>query len=127
MAWRPCHLLLWVNPLFTLRHLLSGPPLPTRWSRSMTWQRRLLVFASLCCLPSPRSRPGRKPVRTVRLYAIECGHMDVLDMGGSPTGRYEWPVRPARRHLLLDSPPMGTLLWDTGLTQAGREQGRAEA
>jgi len=90
----------------------------------MTWKRRLLVFASSLCLPSPREPPGRKPVRTVRLYAIECGHMDVLDMGSSPTRANTMAVRPARRHLLPDPPPDGTLALTPASATSWREQGR---
>src|SRR5467141_3088529 len=84
----------------------------------MTWKRRLLVFASSLLLAvAPGAARAESPVRTVRLYAIECGHMDVLDMGVfADTGEYDGQSGPLAVTCYLIRHPMGTLLWDTGLS-----------
>src|SRR5437016_3671747 len=84
----------------------------------MTWKRRLLVFASSLLLAvAPGAARAESPVRTVRLYAIECGHMDVLDMGVfADTGEYDGKSGPLAVTCYLIRHPMGTLLWDTGLS-----------
>src|SRR5437016_4860039 len=83
----------------------------------MTWKRRLLVFASSLLLAvAPGAARAESPVSTVRLYAIECGHMDVLDMGVfADTGEYDGKSGPLAVTCYLIRHPMGTLLWDTGL------------
>src|SRR5437870_3087338 len=84
----------------------------------MTWKRRLLVFASSLLLAvAPGAARAESPVSTVRLYAIECGHMDVLDMGVfADTGEYDGKSGPLAVTCYLIRHPMGTLLWDTGLS-----------
>jgi len=84
----------------------------------MTWKRRLLVFASSLLLAlAPGALRAESPVSTVRLYAIECGHMDVLDMGVfADTGEYDGKSGPLAVTCYLIRHPMGTLLWDTGLS-----------
>ena len=95
----------------------------------MTWKRRLLVFASSLLLAvAPGAARAESPVRTVRLYAIECGHMDVLDMGVfADTGEYDGKSGPLAVTCYLIRHPMGTLLWDTGLSDKLAENKRSES
>ncbi|WP_394827226.1 N-acyl homoserine lactonase family protein [Pendulispora albinea] len=74
---------------------------------------------SAAAAPSPRAAaPGAVP--SLRLYALDCGRVEVPDMGilfsesGKPSGRAGTVTVPCFvvRH------PRGVLLWDTGLGDA---------
>ncbi|RKH07224.1 N-acyl homoserine lactonase family protein [Corallococcus carmarthensis] len=63
--------------------------------------------------------PQAPPLPPVRLYALDCGHIDVKDMGffadGSPPGG-----KPGELIVpcFVIQHPQGTLVWDTGLSDA---------
>src|SRR6266478_2352785 len=84
----------------------------------MTWKNRLHLFASSLLLAvAPGAARAESPVSSVRLYAIECGHMDVQDMGVfADTGEYDGKTGPLAVTCYLIRHPKGTLLWDTGLS-----------
>jgi glyoxylase-like metal-dependent hydrolase (beta-lactamase superfamily II) len=55
-------------------------------------------------------------VKDVRLYALDCGHADVKDMGFfSDTGEYDGKPGTIVVPCFVIRHPKGTLLWDTGL------------
>lgn len=57
-----------------------------------------------------------EPVTRVRLYAIECGRIDVKDMAVfSDTGEYDGKHGTLAASCYVIRHPKGTLLWDTGL------------
>jgi glyoxylase-like metal-dependent hydrolase (beta-lactamase superfamily II) len=57
-----------------------------------------------------------QPVTELRLYAIECGHIEVKDMSFfADTGEYDGKPGSLGDSCYLIRHPKGTLLWDTGL------------
>lgn len=60
-----------------------------------------------------------EPVASVRLYAIDCGHLALSDLGSfSDTGEYDGKAGTLIDSCYLIQHPKGTLLWDTGLGDA---------
>ncbi|WP_233583176.1 N-acyl homoserine lactonase family protein [Corallococcus sp. CA053C] len=88
------------------------------------------MFTGACANPSPvpSEAPGGASLPEVRLYALDCGHIDVKDMGffadhSPPGGSPGELVVPC----FLIQHPRGTLLWDTGLSDAlAKQSGGAE-
>jgi glyoxylase-like metal-dependent hydrolase (beta-lactamase superfamily II) len=73
----------------------------------------LLLMAAV--VPGPARAEG--PVKEVRLYAIECGRIDVKDLGAfADTGEYDGKPGTLIVSCYLIRHPKGTLLWDTGLS-----------
>jgi glyoxylase-like metal-dependent hydrolase (beta-lactamase superfamily II) len=59
---------------------------------------------------------AKEAVKEVRLYAIDCGHVDFKDMGFfSDTGEYDGKPGTVAAPCFLIRHPKGTLLWDAGL------------
>ncbi len=57
-----------------------------------------------------------EPVSTIRLYAIDCGRIDVSDMAAfADTGEYDGKSGKVTAPCFLIRHPKGNLLWDTGL------------
>ncbi|RKH96028.1 N-acyl homoserine lactonase family protein [Corallococcus sp. AB038B] len=75
----------------------------------------LLGLLTGACVRS--TAPDASPVPALRLYALDCGHIDVKDMGffadGSPPGG-----KPGELIVpcFVIQHPRGTLVWDTGLS-----------
>jgi len=86
----------------------------------MTWRNSLQIFASsLLLMVAVPSGPAlaANPVEDVRLYAIECGRIDVKDLGAfADTGEYDGQSGTLTVSCYLIRHPKGTLLWDTGLS-----------
>jgi glyoxylase-like metal-dependent hydrolase (beta-lactamase superfamily II) len=86
----------------------------------MTWKHSVQVLASSLLLTvAVASGPARaaNAVKDVRLYAIECGRIDVKDMGAfADTGEYDGQSGTLTVSCYLIRHPKGTLLWDTGLS-----------
>jgi hypothetical protein len=86
----------------------------------MTWKNSVQVLASSLLLTvAVASGPARaaNPVKDVRLYAIECGRIDVKDLGAfADTGEYDGHSGTLTVSCYLIRHPKGTLLWDTGLS-----------
>jgi glyoxylase-like metal-dependent hydrolase (beta-lactamase superfamily II) len=83
----------------------------------MTWKTRLQIVASSLLL-AVSAAPARAadPVSEVRLYAIDCGRIDVKDMAVfADTGEYDGKSRTLAVSCYLIRHPKGTLLWDAGL------------
>lgn len=56
-------------------------------------------------------------VNAVRLYALDCGRIDIKDMGPfADTGEYDGKPGTLAAPCFLIRHPKGTLLWDTGLS-----------
>lgn len=73
-----------------------------------------LTLALAAAVSSP-SRAA-EPVTEVRLYTLDCGHMQIKDMGMfSDTGEYEGKPGAVADPCFVIRHPKGTLLWDTGL------------
>src|SRR5882762_6486411 len=92
----------------------------SRLERSMTWKNSAQFLASSLLLTiALASGPARAkdPVKEVRLYAIECGRMEVKDMGAfADTGEYDGQSGTLAVSCYLIRHPKGTLLWDAGLS-----------
>lgn len=86
----------------------------------MTWKNSVQILSSSLLLTvAVASGPARaaNPVKDVRLYAIECGRLDVKDMGAfADTGEYDGQSGTLTVSCYLIRHPKGTLLWDTGLS-----------
>src|SRR5258708_26376300 len=86
----------------------------------MTWKHSVQVLASSLLLTvAVASGPARaaNAVKDVRLYAIECGRIDVKDMGAfADTGEYDGQSGTLTVSCYLIRHPKGTLLSDTGLS-----------
>jgi glyoxylase-like metal-dependent hydrolase (beta-lactamase superfamily II) len=69
----------------------------------------LLNFAS--------ASTGADSIQEVRIYALDCGRIDVRDMGSlfSDTGEYAGEPGAIADPCFLIQHPKGTLIWDTGL------------
>jgi glyoxylase-like metal-dependent hydrolase (beta-lactamase superfamily II) len=78
--------------------------------------RFIALTASLLSLASPMMRANAS-VAPVRLYAMDCGWMDVGDMGRlfSDTGEYAGEPGRIADPCFLIRHPNGLLLWDAGL------------
>ena len=79
-----------------------------------------LLAVVVAALPGPGPRGGPVPVPTeLRLYALDCGHMDVQDMAPfSDTGEYDGKPGEIVAPCFLIGHPKGWLLWDAGLGDA---------
>src|SRR3981081_1252316 len=86
----------------------------------MTWKRSLqnlsfAVLLSVAVVPGPVR--AANPIKDLRLYAIECGRIDVKDLGPfADTGEYDGKPGTLTVSCFLIRHPKGTLLWDTGLS-----------
>ncbi|MEC5384311.1 N-acyl homoserine lactonase family protein [Uliginosibacterium sp. H3] len=72
------------------------------------------------------STHAAEPVQQLRLYAIDCGRIDIKDMGMfADTGEYDGKSGKVVTPCFLIRHPKGTLLWDTGLGDklAGNKDG----
>jgi glyoxylase-like metal-dependent hydrolase (beta-lactamase superfamily II) len=85
-----------------------------------TWKNSAQILASSLLLTiALASGPARAkdPVKEVRLYAIECGRIEVKDMGAfADTGEYDGQSGTLAVSCYLIRHPKGTLLWDAGLS-----------
>ena len=90
--------------------------MPSWKSRLLSWS--LMLLAAGAFAAPPPSKPATAPVPDddVRLYALDCGHMDFKSLGMfSDTGDYDG--RPGRimTPCYLIRHPAGWMLWDAGL------------
>jgi glyoxylase-like metal-dependent hydrolase (beta-lactamase superfamily II) len=86
----------------------------------MTWKNSVQVLASSLLLTvavAPGQARAADPIKDVRLYAIECGRIEVKDLGAfADTGEYDGKPGTLAASCYLIRHPKGTLLWDTGLS-----------
>jgi glyoxylase-like metal-dependent hydrolase (beta-lactamase superfamily II) len=86
----------------------------------MTWKNSLQILGfslllTAALVPAPARAEG--PVKEVRLYAIECGRIDVKDLGAfADTGEYDGKPGTLTVSCYLIRHPKGALLWDAGLS-----------
>ncbi|MBN8884285.1 MAG: N-acyl homoserine lactonase family protein [Rudaea sp.] len=77
----------------------------------------LILFSAFAAAAPPAAKPAAAaPDDDVRLYALDCGHLDFKSLGMfSDTGEYDG--RPGRivAPCYLIRHPAGWMLWDTGL------------
>ena len=72
----------------------------------------IAAFASLQAI----SARAAEAVQQLRLYTIDCGHIDVQNMGAfADTGEYDGQKATLAAPCFLIRHPKGNLLWDTGL------------
>jgi N-acyl homoserine lactone hydrolase len=77
----------------------------------------LSVLLSFASAPSVANIQRTDNVREVRLYAMDCGQIDVKDMGPFFSDTGELDGRPGRLSdpCFLIRHPKGAMIWDTGL------------
>ncbi len=78
------------------------------------------LFLAACSKPAPtdHATPETK-AETIKLYALECGRIDMLDLGiFASNGAYDGQTYKAVSSCYLIRHPKGDLLWDTGLPDA---------
>ena len=64
-------------------------------------------------------KPGPAPIEDLRLYVLDCGKIDVLDLGVFDVGgAYDGQSRPFVDTCYLVRHPKGELMWDAGLPDA---------
>jgi len=83
-------------------------------------ERFLALIASclLCSTAVGADRPEKPAVAGagVKLYTLDCGHMEFKDMGiFADTGEYDGTAGKLTASCFVIKHPKGTLLWDTGL------------
>ena len=79
----------------------------------LLWTAAAVVAASLALTAPARAAEA---VRSPRIYAIDCGRIDVSDMAAfSDTGEYDGKPGKVVAPCFLIRHPKGNLLWDTGL------------
>ncbi len=84
------------------------------------------LFALAACSKAPtdapveeKARPTEPKVEEMRLYVLDCGHIDVSDMGVFDRGgAYNGQQRSLVDSCYLVRHPSGDLLWDAGLPDA---------
>ncbi len=77
-----------------------------------------LARLSLAMVIAAAAMPSRAAdeIKSVRLYALDCGHAEFKDMGFlSDTGEYDGKPGAVAVPCFLIRHPKGILLWDTGL------------
>lgn len=76
-----------------------------------------LAFLSAAALSgAARDAQAAPPAPAVRLYALDCGHIEFSDMASySDTGEYDGRSGAMVAPCYLIAHPSGLLLWDTGL------------
>lgn len=78
------------------------------------------LFLTACSKSTPveNTAPEVK-TETVKLYALECGRIDMLDLGlFASNGAFDGQTNKAVSSCYLIRHPKGDLLWDTGLPDA---------
>ena len=78
-----------------------------------------LIASCLLCSAAVGADLTEKPVVAgagVKLYALDCGHMEFKDMGMfADTGEYDGTAGKLTASCFVIKHPKGTLLWDSGL------------
>lgn len=75
---------------------------------------RCVSIAAITALALPAY--AADAIKSVRLYALDCGHIDIKNMGFfSDTGEYDGKPGALVAPCFLIRHPKGTLVWDTGL------------
>ena len=83
-------------------------------NRGLAIASALLSVAALC--GAPRHAGAAPPDPAVKLYALDCGHIEFSDMSSySDTGEYDGRSGSMVSPCYLVAHPSGLLLWDTGL------------
>jgi N-acyl homoserine lactone hydrolase len=87
----------------------------------MTWKNsslQSLAFSLLLAVAVvPRAALATDAVKELRLYAIQCGRIDIKDLGSfADTGEYDGKPGTLTVSCYLIRHPKGMLLWDTGLS-----------
>jgi glyoxylase-like metal-dependent hydrolase (beta-lactamase superfamily II) len=76
----------------------------------------LLLLAGSMATTAFGAESGASPVTSVRLYAIDCGHLSFKDMAMfSDTGEFDGQSGEMAVPCFLIRHPKGDLIWDTGL------------
>lgn len=79
--------------------------------RSLIYRSAFVLFSFLLARSA-----AADPVTSVRLYALDCGHIDFKDMGFfSDTGEYDGKPGTVVDTCWVIQHPKGVLVWDTGL------------
>lgn len=79
--------------------------------RSLIYRSAFVLFSFLLARSA-----AADPVTSVRLYALDCGHIDFKDMGFfSDTGEYDGKPGSVVATCWVIQHPKGVLVWDTGL------------
>src|SRR5580693_2416740 len=77
--------------------------------------RTLALLAILCILPSARAQQHHaQPPKSVRLYVIDCGTLDIPDTSPYRFKKEELAMAMMSAPCFLVAHPKGTLMWDTG-------------
>jgi glyoxylase-like metal-dependent hydrolase (beta-lactamase superfamily II) len=76
----------------------------------------LIMFAVAAHAADPTAKPGAAKSTEIRLYAIDCGRIDVKNMGAfADTGEYDDKPGALAAPCFVIRHPKGVLLWDSGL------------
>ncbi|MBL4869876.1 MAG: N-acyl homoserine lactonase family protein [Robiginitomaculum sp.] len=79
-----------------------------------------VLFLTACSKPASTENTSPTPkAETVKLYALECGRIDMLDLSiFASNGAFDGQTNKATSSCYLIRHPKGDLLWDTGLPDA---------
>jgi N-acyl homoserine lactone hydrolase len=81
----------------------------------MRENRAFALLAILCLVPATRAQqPKAQPPKSVRLYVIDCGTLDIPDTSQYQFKKEELAMPMMSAPCFLVAHPKGTLMWDTG-------------
>ena len=83
---------------------------------------RLRALCAALVLASPAALAANPAVKTVRLYAFNCGTIDVSDISVFSPGVNKGKHKRLTDTCYLVAHPKGTLMWDTGFSDSLAEQ-----
>lgn len=84
--------------------------------------RRLTFAALICAAAMGQAPPKAAPPKTVRLYVLDCGKLDIPDTSPYGLKKEELKSAPMSAPCFLVAHPKGTLMWDTGPVADGTFQ-----
>jgi N-acyl homoserine lactone hydrolase len=91
-------------------------PSTTRLASLLRWAAFIAVFLATALGLGAQRAQAADPVSEVRLYALDCGHLEAKDIGFlSDTGEYDGKPGAVGTPCFVIRHPKGILLWDTGL------------
>jgi glyoxylase-like metal-dependent hydrolase (beta-lactamase superfamily II) len=68
----------------------------------------------LCCATTFAQTPKASPPKSVRLYVLDCGHLDIPDTSAYRLKKEELKSSVMSAPCFFIAHPKGTLMWDTG-------------